>query len=38
MIDFPTVLAELQKTTFRVSTRLVSLFLERDALRKRKLP
>jgi predicted nucleic acid-binding protein len=38
MIDFPTVLAELQKTTFRVSTRLVSLFLERDASRKRKLP
>jgi len=38
MIDFPTILAELQKTTFRVSTRLLSLFLERDASRKRKLP
>jgi predicted nucleic acid-binding protein len=37
MIDFPTVMAELQKTTFRVSARLLSLFLERDASRKRKL-
>jgi predicted nucleic acid-binding protein len=38
MIDFPTVLAELQRTTFRVSTRLLSLFLERAASRKRKQP
>jgi predicted nucleic acid-binding protein len=34
MIDFPTVLADLRKTTFRVSARLVTLFLERDASRK----
>jgi hypothetical protein len=38
MIDLPGVLVELQKTTFRISTRLLNLFLERDASRKREQP
>lgn len=38
MIDLPTALAQLQKTNFRVSSRLVELFLARDAARKQKAP
>lgn len=36
MIDFATMLTELQKTNFRVSTRVVNLFLARDAARKQQ--
>lgn len=38
IIDFPTILTELQKTNFRVSTRLVNFFLARDAARKQQRP
>lgn len=34
MIDFPATLTQLQKTNFRVSARLMKLFLDRDAERK----
>jgi predicted nucleic acid-binding protein len=36
LIDLPTVLDQLQSTTFRVSTRLLKIFLNRDAGRKKR--
>ena len=36
LIDLPTVLDQLQSTTFRVSTRLLKIFLSRDAGRKKR--
>ena len=36
LIDFPTILGQLQATTFRVSTRLLKIFLDRDAGRKKR--
>jgi predicted nucleic acid-binding protein len=36
LIDLPTILGELQATTFRISTRLLKIFLDRDAGRKKQ--
>jgi len=36
LIDLPSILAQLQTTTFRVSSRLVKIFLDRDAERKKR--
>lgn len=36
MIDFPATLTQLQKTNFRISARLLQLFLDRDAERQEK--
>jgi len=35
-IDLPTILSQLQTTNFRVSPRLLKIFLDRDAGRKRR--
>jgi len=36
LIDLPTILGQLQATTFRVSARLLKVFLDRDAGRKKR--